>query len=102
MSVYNLLLLIVTGIGALGCFTFVLAYWFRTRGAWMKSEAGRFLMLTNANMGMLFLLVLANQAFGSWPGRPLVTLVVFVTYVAQTWWPLRLLLTQEVPEKSVP
>lgn len=90
--IFRWLVIAITVGGAVGCVTFVVRYWIATRGAWMKSEAGRFMMMFQANLGFLFLLIIANSTFGNWPGRQVVTLALYVTYAVQTWWPSRLLI----------
>lgn len=88
---YQVLISAVTGIGLAACATFVIRYWWRTGGRWMRDEAGWFMMAYWATLGVLFGLVLSNQWLGDWPGRRPVTVVVFVAFVATTWWPNRLL-----------
>jgi len=88
---YGLALSLVTSIGFVGCLAFVVSYWWQTRGAWWKEEAGRFMMAVYVNLAILFLLVMVNQQFEDWPGRRWVTFILFLTYVLETWWPLRLL-----------
>jgi hypothetical protein len=92
MSPYQIVLLCITGVGALGCFVFVTTYWVKAHNSWMRTEPGRFLMLTYGNLGLLFLLVIANQIFDTWPGQKVVTLLLFLAFVIQSWWPLRLLM----------
>jgi len=81
----------ITAAGLVGCVTFVLRYAIRSRGAWRRSEAGRFMMVTYFCTGALFTSVLASQIFGDWPGRRIVTVILFSAYVVFTWWPQRLL-----------
>lgn len=88
---YRLLVSIVTGAGFVSCLTFVVGYWWRTGGTWVRDEAGRFLMAIMGTLGALLGLVLGNQWIGEWPGRRVVTVVVFTLFVAVTWWPHRLL-----------
>lgn len=91
MNWFGVLMTIVTASGLGGCLVFVVAYAIRSRGAWMSQEAGRFLMAVYANLGALLALVLANQIFGEWPGRRMLTVSLFVAYCIEAWWPLRLL-----------
>lgn len=91
MSLYMILLVALTGAGAIGCFSFVITYHYKTGGAWRNQEAGVFLMIVYANLGALYALILANQVFGHWYGRQVVTLLLFTAYCFFTWWPLRLL-----------
>lgn len=95
MSTYELIMLVITGIGALGCFLFAILYWVKSRGAWWNAEAGRFLMFGYANLGALFLLVIVNQIFETWTGQRPVTVLLFASYVVQAWWPLRLLIKEQ-------
>lgn len=88
---YQVLISVVTGVGLAGCGYFVVRYWWRTGGRWMADEAGRFLMVFWGTLGALFALVLCNQWLGDWPGRRVVTVVVFSAFVVMTWWPSRLL-----------
>src|SRR5882672_7503319 len=81
----------ITATGLLGCITFVIRYAILSRGAWRRSEAGRFMIIVYANLGALFLSVLANLIFDGWPGRRPVTLILFSAYVIFCWWPHRLL-----------
>lgn len=91
MSPYDMIMLAITGTGALGSLAFVLGYHFSSRGAWRKSEAGRFMMAVYACLTSLFLLIIANRIFGDWPGKSIVTVTLFTTYCIFAWWPLRLL-----------
>lgn len=88
---YQVLISVVTGVGLAGCMYFVIRYWWRTGGRWVREEAGRFLMVFWGTLGALFALVLCNQWLGDWPGRRAVTVVVFAAFVLETWWPSRLL-----------
>lgn len=89
---YRVLVSVVTGVGFASCATFVIGYWWLTRGTWMRDEAGRFLMAFMGTLGTLLALVLVNQWVGEWPGRQVVTVALFTTFVAITWWPHRLLI----------
>lgn len=89
--IFKVLAFLITAIGFCGCTFFLINYVLRTKGAWRDSEAGRFLVVVYSNLGALFLVVMANQLFGDWFGRQVVTLGLYLAYVAQTWWPLRLL-----------
>lgn len=91
MNWFAVLMIIVTATGLTGCLAFIITYAIRSRGAWMGQEAGRFLMAVYANLGALLAFVLANQLFGDWPGRRLVTVILFITYCCEAWWPMRLL-----------
>lgn len=99
-GLFDLTLLIITAVGALGCLVFTATYWVKSGGTWLKTEAGKFLMVVYLNLGALFLLVIANQIFDDWPGRRPVTLVLFIAYVIESWWPLRLLFRYSSKEVS--
>jgi len=89
--IYKVLAFVITATGFAGCTIFLVNYVLRTRGAWRDTEVGRYLVVVYTNLGALFLVVMANQLFGDWPLRSVVTLGLYLAYVLQTWWPLRLL-----------
>jgi hypothetical protein len=89
--IYKVLAFCITAFGFAGCAIFLVNYVLRTRGAWRDSEPGRFLVVVYTNLAALFLVVMVNQVFGDWLGRQVVTLGLYLAYVLQTWWPLRLL-----------
>lgn len=91
MSTLKILMIIITGIGLVGCIFFVIAYWLTTSGAWRKEEAGWFMMVRHITLAVLFMIVIINQVHGPWPGREFFTLIVFSAFVAELWWPMRLL-----------
>jgi hypothetical protein len=97
MGWYELASLIVTALGLLGCLWFIVDYHYRTGGSWTKlgswseSDAGRFMMADRVALASLLLLVVSIRVFGQWPGRQIVTFVIYVFYMAFAWWPLRLL-----------
>ena len=97
---YEVLISLITGIGALACLTFVIGYWIVTGGAWIREEAGQFFMSFMAALGMLFTLVLVNAWTDSWPGQRAITVITFTLFVAETWWPLRLLLLAQRSKKN--
>lgn len=88
---YNGLITGITIFALIGCFTFVLRYAILSGGAWLATEAGRFMMIVYATLGSLFTIVLLNQLFEEWPGRKPITVILFLAYSIFTWWPLRLL-----------
>lgn len=89
---YRWFLIGITAIGLVGCLSFVVFYAIISGGRWRRTDAGRFMMIVQANLGTLFALILTNQVLGTdWPGRQAVTLILFSSYVVETWWPLRLL-----------
>ncbi len=89
--IYKIILFCITALGFIGCLTFVLRYWYTAGNTWRNNEAGRFFMVVYANLAALFLLVMANQIWTEWPGKKLVSMILFATYVLETWWPIRLL-----------
>lgn len=91
MSWTDVLVVSVTGIGLANCAGFCAAYQYATGGRWIKDEFGRFLMLFMLCMGSLFALVLSSRLWGDWPGRRVITTVLYIIYVAVTLWPPRLL-----------
>jgi len=96
--IYRMLSLLVTIMGLVGCLTFVTRYWVLSGGRWRDTYAGRFFVVVYSNLAALFLLIIANQIFGDWPGRKVVSLALYLAYVAQTWWPIRLLsIAQQKP-----
>lgn len=100
MTVYRLVLLLLCGFGLLGCLVFVVSYQLRSRGAWIDSEAGRWMMIGRAEKAALFALVLVNNIIPDWPGRQSVTIVLFGTFVLLTWWPSRLLSKVNRPRRT--
>ncbi len=92
MSPYQILIVVTTSIGILSCLAFVLGYWWVTRGTFGKAEAGRYFMTSMSNKLVLFSLVLSGILWGDWPGRKVLILILYVSFVATTWWPLRLLI----------
>lgn len=73
-------------LGAAGCWYFVVAYWWTTRGDWMRNPAGRHIQQFTINLGVLFTLIVAARLFRDYPGREVVTLVAFGALVLQVWW----------------
>lgn len=80
----------ITLIGFIPCVLFVVGYWWVTRGRWVKDEAGRFLMALMITLGALYGIGLIgvwhDGEWLSWAG-----IVIFVAFIAEMWWPLRLL-----------
>ncbi len=91
MNAYQILIVIITSVGVLACLSFVLGYGWVTRGAFGREEAGRYFMTSMSNKLLLFSLVLSGILWGDWPGRKILILILYVSFVATTWWPLRLL-----------
>lgn len=100
MTVYRLVLLVFTGTGLLGSLVFVVRYQLRSRGAWLDSEAGRWMMIGRAEKAALFALVFLNNLVMDWPGRHAVTIILFGTFVLLTWWPSRLLSKANRPQRT--
>jgi hypothetical protein len=97
VSTYDVVLLVVTVIGTLGCLSFFARYgWHLARldggGDALDREVRVFLLLFMGNLGGLFLLVAINRLAGTdWPGREILTVGLFISLVVLTWWPNRLL-----------
>lgn len=100
MSVYRIVLLALCFMGFLGSLVFVIRYQLRSRGAWVDSEHGKWMMIGRAEKAALFLLVMTNQVLPEWPGRQAVTLILFATFVILTWWPGRLLSVSTRPRRT--
>lgn len=82
---------VLAAVGAVGCWYFVVAYWWSTRGDWHRSAAGRHLMWFTANLGVLFALVVLARLLGDYPGRQTITTTAFALLVAQVYWRIVLL-----------
>lgn len=78
-------------LGASGCWYFVVAYWWTTRGDWAHNPAGRHVMQFTANLGLLLSLAVAARIWPDYPGRQTITLIVFAALVAQIYWRIVLL-----------
>jgi hypothetical protein len=76
----------LTVVGALACWYFVAAYHLTTGGDWRRNPLGRHLMAYTANMGALFLLIVAARLWPTYPGRTEVTVVFYTLLVAQIIW----------------
>ena len=106
MSWFEKLSMLVTGIGFYNCVRFVWSYGrlrnFQGSPLWKSSPHGRYMMWTAAVLGSLFALILSNRLFPGWPGREIVTLALYVTYVAFTGWLNKLLdlSTSEQPQQE--
>lgn len=100
MTAYRLVLLAFCGTGLLGSLVFVVRYQLRSRGAWLDSEAGRWMMIGRAEKAALFALVFLNNLIMDWPGRQGVTIVLFGAFVLLTWWPSRLLSKATRPHRT--
>lgn len=100
MSGTDIFAIVLTGIGFLNCMIFCLAYWVRTRGQWIRDEAGQFLMLFFGCLGFVLGLVLANRIFGEYPGRQILVFVLYFALVMATFWPMRLLWTSRREKKK--
>lgn len=91
MTGLQLVTLGITSVGLLNCLVFCVGYHIYSRGNWRRSEHGVFLMLSVGCLGSLFALIISTRLFGMWPGRPVVSLVLYSAYVAVSFWPTRLL-----------
>lgn len=77
---------VLSVLGAVGCWYFVVAYWALTRGDWHRTAAGRHVMQFTANLGVLFSLIVLARLWPDYIGRPVITLVAFAALVAQLMW----------------
>lgn len=92
MSLYDTLVFIVVGVGAVLCLVFIITYWVVSGGKWLRSSGGRFMMLTRINILALYLLIMAHRLFGDWPGRKPITVIFFVGFVIGTSiWPISIM-----------
>lgn len=104
MSVYSGVIVGLCGAGLLGCLSFVIRYSLVSRrtdlGPWWRHELGWWLAAVPLNLASLFLLVMLNNISTDWPGRRVVTLILFSAYVVETWWPTRLLSKLNRPQRT--
>ena len=77
---------VLSVLGAVGCWYFVVAYWALTRGDWHRSAVGRHLMQFMANLAVLFSLIVLARLLGDYPGRPVITTSAYAVFVAQIYW----------------
>lgn len=92
MKITDLVAVGLTGIGLINCLSFCVAYWIKSKGAWVRDEVGHFMMLFFGCLGFLFALVLSNRIYGDYKGREILVLILYFTLVLTTFWPIRLLL----------
>ena len=74
---------VLAAVGAIGCWYFVVAFWWTTRGDWRHNAGGRHVMLFTADLGLLMTLIVMARIWPHYPGRAEVTLVAFALLVAQ-------------------
>jgi len=91
MNWSQIVLACVTGLGLADCVIFMAWYARRSRMKWALIEHGWFIMYIAFALGSLFGLVLANQIFGNWTGRVVVSIIVFALLVGVTFWLPRIL-----------
>lgn len=91
MTFVRLYTVLVTAGGIVGCLSFIIRYWVKTRGGWIRSEAGRFLMLTYMSLCALLILVLTGPLLGTSMVRTVVSLGLYTVFCVFAWWPSRLL-----------
>jgi hypothetical protein len=77
---------VLSVLGAAGCWYFVVAYHVTTGGDWRHNPFGQHLMAYTANMGLLLTLIVTARIWPNYPGRQVVTLVLFACLVLQVWW----------------
>lgn len=87
---YIAAVMLITAVGLVACLTFVIGYWWVTRGRWATEEAGTFLMLFMMDLTALFAVVLFGQYIDA-QVRQGIVLATYAGFVVMTWWPLRLL-----------
>lgn len=102
MTWYVAATLAVTSVGLASCLVFCIGYWIFSKGTWWRSEHGRFLMLFMGCLGTLFALIISSRVFGDWPGRQIVSLVLYLSYVVVSLWPVRLLWISFRRSKAIP
>ncbi|MEV6798552.1 hypothetical protein AB0M91_09410 [Micromonospora rifamycinica] len=76
----------LAAVGAVGCWYFVVAFWWTTRGDWRHNPGGRHVMQFTANLGLLMALIVAARIWPGYPGRDVVVLVAFALLVVQIVW----------------
>lgn len=91
MTTEQTVTVVMASIGLIPCVVFVVGYWWVTRGAWWRDEAGRFFMLFMGTLGVLFTFVLSGPFSDHGALRTWSSIIVFTLFIALTWWPLRLL-----------
>ncbi len=87
---------VITGLGIVGCLTFIAGYWYLTSGAWIREEPGRFLMSYTVTVLVLLVLVIV----GPFPYRRLFLTFMYAAFVGTLWWPLRLLWVAQRQQKN--
>jgi len=90
MSVIEKITWAETAIGAIGCVSFCLWYWWKQKRGWPKTEHGWFMMVLGMNLGTLFLLIFTSRLLGPWAGRDIVILLLYTSLVGITVWMPRL------------
>lgn len=95
MNAADIATLIISLFGLGGSLLFVILYHIRTNGHWRRSEIGIWLMFGRANIAALFALLVINRVFPNWPGRVEITLAIAALFAIQTWWPSKLLWSQQ-------
>ena len=81
----------LAGAGAVGCWYFVVAYWWTTRGDWHRTPGGRHIMQFTANLGVLMSMIVAARLWPHYPGRAIITPVAFGGLIVQVYWRISLL-----------
>lgn len=91
MTFIRLYTTVVTAGGIVGCLYFIVRYWIRTSGRWIRSEAGRFMMFTYMNLCALLILVLLGPMLGPSLIRTIISELFYTMLGVFAWWPARLL-----------
>ncbi|MFI1197682.1 hypothetical protein ACH4T9_31100 [Micromonospora sp. NPDC020750] len=82
---------VLAAVGCLACLYFVAAYQRFTAGDWRRNAGGRHLMEFTGTLGVLLGLIVLARFWPDYPGRDLLTLVVFAALVGQVVWRIVLL-----------
>lgn len=81
----------LAAVGFFGCLYFVAAYHVTTGGDWRKNAGGRHVMEFTFNLGILLGLIVLARFWPDYPGRNLLTMLVFGALVWQVGWRIVLL-----------
>lgn len=82
----------ITAFGLTGCIAFICLYWWFSKGAWIDTDEGRFIMLCQATLASLFALILSSRVWVDWWQKENITLALYGIYAIEAWWPIRLLI----------
>jgi uncharacterized membrane protein HdeD (DUF308 family) len=82
---------VLAAAGMFACLYFVAAYQRFTAGDWRRNPGGRHLMEFTGTLGVLLGLIVLARFWPDYPGRDVITLVVFGALVGQVVWRIVLL-----------